>query len=79
MDLDGGELSSENYIHMQSGRITCQVTHSRQASAVSVFRLCCRTRCDSTLALDANVLWQKSQGKGLSPETHNIGLHSMKQ
>jgi hypothetical protein len=57
---------------MQPGRVTCQVTHSRQANADSVFKLCRRRRCDSTLVLDANVLLQKSQGKGLSPETHNM-------
>jgi hypothetical protein len=68
-----------NWEIMQSGRVTCQVTHSRQANADSVFRLCCRRRCDSTLVLDANVLLQKSHGKGLSPETNNSGLHATKQ
>lgn len=68
-----------NWKNMQSGRVTCQVTHSRQANADSAFRLCCRRRCDSTLVLDANVLLQKSQGKGLSPETDNTGLHPTKQ
>jgi hypothetical protein len=69
----------ENNLHIQPGTVTYQVRHSRQASAESVFRLCSRRRCASTLVLDANVLLQKSHENGLSPETHIIGLHSIVQ
>jgi hypothetical protein len=72
-------ISSEEITYTCNQAVSSQVTHSRQASADSVFRLCSRRRCPSTLVLDANVLLQKSQGKGLSPATHKNGLRSTVQ